>query len=270
MIKKISALFLALVLCLSVMVVPASAAVELGSAQMAFSLEWDKESYSAGDTAVLSIYMDAADDLSLYTGSFVIGLNSAVISQDDNSLDDIRANSTIADWFAAYYKEGTTNLSWLATSVSPKVDAANTAEEKALYDHYIKFTAARNSAGSHENVANSKAGFGGDEFIADEPILTLSLVVAADVPDGTVLNAAMTSGSKTCSPVQTTWKYYKNPGAATTTANITAANIDVSQTVATATVGEPAVHECTPAEAVQENVIPATCGADGSHDEVGY
>ena len=44
MVKKISAIFLALVLCLTAMVVPASAAVELGDAQMAFSLEWDKES----------------------------------------------------------------------------------------------------------------------------------------------------------------------------------------------------------------------------------
>ena len=263
MVKKISAIFLALVLCLTAMVVPASAAVELGDAQMAFSLEWDKESYDAGETAVLSVYMDAADDLSLYTGSFVIGLNSAVISQDDNTLDDIRANSTISEWFAAYYKDGTTNLSWLATTIAPKVDAANTADEQALYDQYIKFTAARNSAGSHENVANSKAGFGGDEFVADEPILTISLIVAADVPDGTVINAAITSGSTTCSPVQTTWKYYKNPGSATTTANIAAANIDVTQTIATATVGEIACPHAN-TTVTEEVTANPTCTEAGS------
>lgn len=241
MIKKISAVVLALVLCLSVIVVPASAAkVELGSAQMAFTLEWDKTSYNAGDTAYLSVYMDAADDLSLYTGSFIIGLNSSVFKQADNAIADVKENSVTSELFNSYWKAGTTNLSWLPTTVVTKVVAANTAEENAKYDQYLKFTAARNSAGSHENVANTKDGFHGNEFNPDEAIMVLALKVASDVADGTAVEAAITSGSLTVSPVQTSWKYYTNAGNATTTANIAATNIDVSKTIVTATVGAAA------------------------------
>jgi hypothetical protein len=272
MIKKISAVMLAFVLCISAIVVSASAEVTLGNSQMAFALKWDKESYKAGDKAVLSVYMDADDSLSLYTGSFVIALNSAQISQADNDIEDLKANSTTDDTFASFFKGADTQLTWLATTIAPKVTAANTAEEQALYDHYLKYTGAKKSAadGWHENSASTKAGFSGAELDPATPIMTITFTVAADVADGTTLVAAITSGSKTCSPVQTTWKYYKNPGAATTTGNVAAADIDVAQAIATATIGEPAVHECTPAEAVQENVIPATCGADGSHDEVVY
>lgn len=242
MIKKISAILLALVLCLSVIVVPASAAkAELGDAQMAFSLEWDKDSYKAGETAYLSVYMDAADELSLYTGSFIIGLNSAVFSMDDNAIETVKANSTTSEWFTTYYKEAATNLSWLASTVVPKVQAANTEAENALYDMYLKYTVARNGSGSHENCTNTKDGFHGDEFNPDEPIMTVALVVAADVADGTPVNAAITSGSLTSVPVQTTWKYYSEPGVATKTANIAAADIDVSKTVVTATVGDAVV-----------------------------
>ena len=82
MIKKISAIMLALLICLSVMILPTSAAVELGDAQIAIALEWDKPYYNPGDTATLSIYVDAADDLSLYTGAITVGFNSSVISMD--------------------------------------------------------------------------------------------------------------------------------------------------------------------------------------------
>ena len=229
MVKKISAIFLALVLCLTALIVPVSASVELGDAQIAFSLEWDKDYYEAGDTAILSVYMDAADDLSLYTGSFLIGLNSTVFSQTDNSQADVRANSTVSDKFGSYWKDGSANISWLASTVAPKVTAACTVEENELYDHYLKFTAARNSSGSHENVANSYAGFGGDEFDPTEPIMTISLVVG-DVPDGTVVNAAIVSGGLTSNPVQTSWKYFTGAGA-NKTGTVAAADFDVKNVV---------------------------------------
>lgn len=226
MIKKISALVIALVLCLSVVVMPVSAAgVELGSNDIAFALEWDKKSYSAGDTAVLSVYMDARDDLSLYTGSFAIGLNSAVINQTDNPIATVKAKATTADWFRKYYKGADTQLSWLSSSVAnTHIKDDNTAEENALYDHYLKFTAAKDTAGgSHENTGANNAGFGGDEFIANEPIITISFTIASDVPDSTVVRAAITSGTLTASTLnftQTKWKYYDNPGSATTTTDI--------------------------------------------------
>ena len=74
MVKKISALVLALVLCLSVVVVPASAGVELGDDTFAIALEWDKSSYQAGETAYLSVYADGADDMSFYTGTITFGV----------------------------------------------------------------------------------------------------------------------------------------------------------------------------------------------------
>lgn len=226
MIKKISALVIALVLCLSVVVMPVSAAgVELGSNDIAFALKWDKTSYSAGDTAVLSVYMDARDDLSLFTGSFAIGLNSAVINQTDNPIATVKANATTADWFRAYYKGADTQLSWLSSSVvNTHIKDDNTAEENALYDQYLKFTAAKDTTGgSHANTGVNNAGFGGDEFIANEPIITISFTIASDVPDSTVVRAAITSGSLTASTLnftQTKWKYYSNPGSATTTTDI--------------------------------------------------
>jgi hypothetical protein len=245
MIKKISAIILALVLCLSVMVVPASAAVELGDAQISFSLEWDKESYSAGETAILSVYMDADDALSLATGSFLIGLNSAVFSPDVNTQDALREGSTTAEWFNAWYIDASLQTSILASTVVPKVQAANTAEENELYDWYVKYTAGKNTGGWHENTGTTKAGFNGYDFNPDEPIITYTLIVNEDVADGTAVNAAITSGSVKSTPTQTAWKYYKNPGNATTTANVAKTSIDVSQTVVTATVGEaeaPHVH----------------------------
>lgn len=264
MIKKISAIVLALVLCLSVIVVPASAAkVELGDAKMAFSLEWDKESYSAGETAYLSVYMDAADDLSLYTGSFLIGLNSSVFPQSDNPIATVQGNSEVSELFNSYWK-GTTNFSWLNTSIVPRVEATNTPEENAKFDQYLKFTAARNSAGSHDNVANTKDGFHGDEFNPDEAIMVIGLVIGADVPDGTVIEAAITSGSITSNPAQTAWKYYTNPGNATTTGNLT--GIDVTQTVVSATVGEveSSIVEWSKAQIRFRNV-----GSDGDFSKYG-
>lgn len=245
MIKKISALVIALVLCLSVVVMPASAAgVELGSNDIAFALEWDKKSYSAGDTAVLSVYMDARDDLSLFTGSFAIGLNSAVINQTDNPIATVKANATTADWFRAYYKGADTQLSWLSSSVvNTHIKDDNTAEENALYDHYLKFTAAKDTTGgSHANTGVNNAGFGGDEFIANEPIITISFTIASDVPDSTVVRAAITSGTLTASTLnftQTKWKYYSNPGSATTTTDIygTAASGALEQADTTVTNG---------------------------------
>lgn len=241
MIKKISAILLALVLCLSVVVVPASAAVELGDAQIAFSLEWDKDYYQPGDTAYLSVYMDAADDIELYTGSLLIGLNSAVFNTTDNPIADVKANATAADWFTAFYKSPATNLSWLtnATQVG-RVTDDSTEEEKAAYDMYLKYTAGKDTAGTHENTASTVNGFYGSDFVADEPILTIALVVSADAANGTAVSAGIMSGSLTTTSgtPQTHWKVYSDPGNAKTTANAAASSFDISQTVVASTIGE--------------------------------
>ena len=274
MIKKISAIILALVLCLSVMVVPASAAVELGDAQIAIALEWDKEYYNPGDIATLSIYVDAADDLSLYTGAITVGFNSSVISMDENPIDEVKASATTSDVFASYYKTADGNLAWFTTAtLLSKLQAANTAEENEKFDTYLKFLVAKNTTGGwHENTGVNNAGFNGSDFDPNEPIVTYQLKISENAPMGAPIEAKVTTGSysvATAAQNQTSWKYYKTPGSGTTTANITADGFASTATVP-ATVGEPEVHECTPAEAVQENVVDATCATDGSYDSVVY
>lgn len=236
MTKKIGALIFALVLCLSVVVMPMSVnaaeiVLEEGQ-QIGFLLEWDQAYYHPGDTATLSVYMDAADDLSLQGGSVLIGLNSAVFSSTENTKEDLAANSTTAEWFNAYYTEiSAGKVAWLADTVVPKVQAANTDEENALYDQYVKVSFGKNSGGWHENTGTTKAGFGGADFVTDEPAFTLTFKVRDDAQEKTVAKAAVTSGSKTCSPVQTTMKYYKTPGTATTTANIAATATSVEKAI---------------------------------------
>lgn len=234
MIKKISALILALVLCLSVVVVPASAAgVELGDAKVAFALEWDKASYSAGDTAVLSVYLDVADDIAIESGAITIGLNSAVINTTDNPIADVKANATVCDLFASYFKDPTSNIAWLNTTIAGKVTGANTTEEQALYDHYIKLGMSKNtSSGTHANALLNNDGLYGSEIDSTTPIYTLTFKIASDVADGTAVKAAITTGTltmpSTAAP-STYIKAYSSPGTATTKANVAATSTNIEQ-----------------------------------------
>lgn len=244
MIKKISAIVLALVLCLSVVVVPTSA-LDLGDKGVAFELKWDKDAYSAGETATLSIFMKVSEDYEIGTGSLLIGLNSAVINQTDNDAADIKDSMVASDLWTSFWKVPSNSAAWLASTVASKVTTANTAEEQALYDHYFKITISRDTSGSgsHENSTDLKRGLPGADFnaLADagEPILQLSFVVADGVADGTAINAGITSGSASCSPAQTAFKYIKTPGSASTTANVPAASFGTA--IATATVGEATI-----------------------------
>lgn len=247
MVKKISALLLALVLCLSVVVIPASAAVELGDASIAFSLEWDKSAYKAGDIAYLSVYMDAADDVALYTGTLAIGLNSAVFSQDDNSKAVMASNTTeLDDNFFGYYKSLVQNqaISWYPSTIATNIGKKNTAEENALYDQYLKITFNKNASGSHPNAANQYDGFYGSEFDPTTPVFVIGLVVKADVADGTAVNAAMTSGSTQVSGC-TIFKQYTDIGNTNKNANIAATATSVSQADTTKTTGDVTIGAAT-------------------------
>ncbi|MBR2454491.1 MAG: hypothetical protein IKB36_00390 [Clostridia bacterium] len=224
MIKKISALILALMLCLSVVVMPASAAgVELGDATFAIALEWDKTSYKGGDTAILKLYADGADDLSFFTGAITFGLSSDVFDPNVNTTQALRDGSTTAEWFEAYYQPGTNAVAQLASTIATKVTNANTAEEQALYDWYVKVGFTKNGSGWHANTSTTKDGFYGSDFVADEPFMTLSFTVREDVADSTAVRAAITSGtlSQPSATAPSTYiKYFKTPGSATTTANV--------------------------------------------------
>ena len=273
MFKKISAIVLALIVCLSVMILPTTAAkVELGDAQIAFALEWDKKFYKPGDTATLSIYVDAADDLSLATGAITVGFNSAVISMDDNPIEDVKASATTSDVFASYYKTADGNLAWFTTAtLLSKLQAANTAEENEKFDTYLKFLVAKNTNGGwHENTGVNNAGFNGSDFNPDEPIVTYQLKISESAPLGTPVEAKVTTGSYSvanAAQCQTSWKYYKTPGSGTTTANVAAA--DFSSTAATpAKVGEECKHTNNDVTVTEKVITAATCTTDGEKEVI--
>lgn len=241
MIKKISAIVLALVLCLSIVVVPTSAAgFEDGytladGMDIAFKLEWDKEYYSAGDTAYLSVYMKVTDDMQLGTGSIAIGFNSAVFSTTDNPDADMKANAVNSDLWLSFWKASSaTSSAWSKSTIVTKIEAANTDAETAAYDQYYKILFARNTSdGTHENACDTKYGLPGSDINADsEPIIVLALKVRDDVADNTKVSASVTTGTINGSPAQTAFKYIKNPGA-TTTANVATTAFDNSDATTT-------------------------------------
>ena len=257
MVKKISALVLALVLCLSVVVVPAvvpaEAGVELGDKTFAIAFEWDKTSYKAGDIATLSLYADADDSMSFYTGAITFGLNSDVFDPADNTQAFLRENSTTAEWFEAYYQPGTNVIAPLASAIATKVTNANTAEEKELYDWYVKVGFAKNGSGWHENTSTTRNGFYGSDFNPDEPFMTISFIVREDVVDGTPVRAAITTGTlnqPSATAPSTYIKAYKNPGNATTTANVASSATAISQADTYNTTGEVVIGEETVASIV--------------------
>ena len=231
MIKKISAIVLALVLCLSVVVMPASAIELADGMNIAYELKWDKEYYSAGETATLNIYMNVADDLQIGNGSLIIGLNSSVITQDNNAPADVLANSVSCDLWNSYYKglgnaSTQASVAWLATTIAPRVQALNTEAENALYDHYFKITIAKMA--TNDYGADNKSGLVGSDINAvDGPIMSLSFVVA----DDTAIKVGVPSGS--FAKNYTYYKAFSNPGNATTKANVVSATAGYT----TATIG---------------------------------
>ena len=244
MIKKISAIILALVLCLSVVVVPASALELADGMNIAFELKWDKEYYNPGDTAYLQLYMKATDDMQLGTGTIVIGLNSAQIAQADNAVADMKAASYGSDLWNSFYRDNNnTTFSWLkATVANSKIVPNNTEAENATYDQYFKHTINRNTSdGTHENALDLKYGLPGADINAiDEPFFTYAFVVSKDAAVGTKLDASITSG--TVKGAQTAFKYIKNPGVSTT-ASVAATAFDVSTAVASSTIGAAMEYE---------------------------
>ena len=239
MIKKISAILLALVLCLAVVVFPASAVAELNGTQVAYALEWDKEYYNAGDTATLYLYLAVQDDIPLESGTLTIALNSAFISPDDNYPADC---VTAGDVCASYFKDisDDTYTAQSNSTYQGKIEAQNTAEENATYDWYLRIALNKNGSGDHPNCANNKDGLYGSEIDPTVPFITYTFTVAEGVEDGSVIPAAITSGSSKCSPSQLQLKYYSKPGTGTNKTAIAADQYDVSAAVATATVGTPA------------------------------
>ncbi len=251
MVKKISAVILALVLCLSVVVMPASAAgfaedyTLPDGARIAFKVELDKEYYSAGDVATISVYAYADDDLEYGAGAISIGINTAVFNTTDNTKATIKASATSNDAYNTYYKSADTATWAIAGSQAntnmKKIYNNNTAEENEMYDAYVKLTIARNMSGDHENAAELNRGIYGSDINSDPaPLVTFQLTVAANVANGTAVNVGIPSGSYAAAAAQTYLNVFEDPGNATTATKTNADTTDASALKTQATIGAAA------------------------------
>ena len=231
MIKKISAIVLALVLCLSVVVMPASAYSLGASSEVAYVIELDKDKYEAGESVTVNLYLYGKSGLEFGTGAIVIGMNSALFDMAENDIDDVKGGSTCSDLMASYYKSSE-SLSWAwqtNATVLTNISNGNTADENAMFDQYIKFTLARNTAGTHDNAGSNKNGLPTDEINADSEagvaFVSFSLKLKDEIEDGTEINFGVPTGSM---PKNYTYmNYYKTPGTATTVVKTTAATSEI-------------------------------------------
>ena len=231
MVKKISAILLALMLCLSVVVLPASA-VEIADAPtngMAVTLEWDQEYYMPGDEATLNVYLrvDENTDM-LMTGYMVVAF--------DNYIDPDSASFTPSDLYDSIYKDLNENHTWMASTLYSKITAKNTAEENAIYtSNYLRLSLGKNTGGSHPNATNAKLGLPVSEINElEEAFFSITVTVSEDAPaTGVKLSAAMPSGLASFTTYST--MNYRLNG---TTKNVKMASYDYSAAVAEATIGE--------------------------------
>lgn len=242
MIKKIGAVLLALVLCLSVAVLPVSAGFDADytladGKNIAYKIELDKASYNAGETVTVKVFINAGSNVELHTGSLLFGVNSSVFDTTVNAANTVKATATANETFSSFYNEVSgLNWAWQAAAIKTRVSNANTEAENALYNEYLKVVLTRNLSGSHANAGLNTNGLPGDDVNADaDPFIQFELKLRDDIADGTPVNVAITSGSITCSPAQTAFKAFLDGS----TKNVSPAvdTYDVSAAVSSATVG---------------------------------
>lgn len=270
MVKKISAIVLALVLCLSVVVMPASAYELASGSVVAYVVELDKEYYSAGDTVTVNLYIYGDENTEFNGGALVFGCHSSVFAQADNAAADVKASATTGDNASTFYKQFS-DLTWAwqtNTTIYNNIVANNTAEENQKFDQFIKVAPARLSTadGTHENSQNSKHGYYGSDFNAESdagiPFVSFQLKLRDDLADGTKIEIGIPKG-----PMAKNYTYmdtFKTPGTATTKVKTTAANSEVVWST-NAVIGKATV-ETTPLEISHwKNQIRFETKADGSY-----
>lgn len=245
MMKKIGAVLLALVLCLSVAVLPVSAGFDADytladGKRIAYKVELDKASYNAGETVTVKVFLKGDSGVEFHTGSLLFGVNSDVFDITVNAANTVKATAVANETFNSFYNDVTgLNWAWQAAAIKTRIATASTAEENALYNEYLKVVLTRNTSGSHANAGLNTNGLPGNDVNADaEPFIQFQLKLKDNIADGTPVNVAITSGSIKCSPAQTAFKAFLDGS----TKNVSPAvdTYDVSAAVASATVGEVA------------------------------
>lgn len=238
MMKKISAVLLALVLCLSVVVIPASAAgfdsdyeFESGKS-VAFKIEFDKEYYSKGEEVTVNLYMKLADETAEIKSSYLtFGVDADVFD-----LTNLPYESAVAcDAWEEYWKSPNSSALWSTVSnatILNKLNANLTDEEATFMDTYLRMSVAQDN----DKVTDTKHGVLASDIDDSVPFLSFKLKLKDDIADGTPIKIAMPQASFTQTPVQTSVTYFSNPGNATTGKAYAAATYDAGN-IATATVG---------------------------------
>lgn len=245
MMKKIGAVLLALVLCLSVAVLPVYAGFNsdytLASGKsVAYKIELDKPSYKAGETVTVKLFMRIQDADQLNGAALTFAVNSALFDLTENAADTVKTTATLSDNAATLFKAPKDyQWAWLSGTPLTRLTQANTAEENALYDSYLKTSLARDMYGTHENAGVTTKGLPGSEINADDqPLFQFQLKLKDNIADGTAVNVAITSGTINGKPAQATASIFVN--GATRATNMAATGFDVSAAVASATVGQVA------------------------------
>ena len=243
MVKKISAVIMALVLCLSAAVLPAYAGFDedysfaegIGTA---FKIELDKEYYNAGDIVTVNVYARFADETrELKSGTMMFAVNSAQIDKSDSFNSSITTATANSTWETYWKSPESTQFAWQTnTTIINRVTAACTTDA-GVYDTYLKVAMAQDV----NKVTDIKHGISAADFNADsDPFLSFQLKLRDDLADGTVVTIGMPTGGVLSTPAQTTVQFFTNPGNATTSKPDAAATYDVTAAAAKLTIGEPA------------------------------
>lgn len=239
MVKKIGAIMLAFILCLSVAVLPASAAGFDGSYTFAagktsaFRIELDKATYKPGDTVTVSVYFRFANDAAEIKSSYLtFGVNSAVFDNTDTANATI-TTATACDVWESYWKTPTSSLwAWCASGVTTRINKANTEVEKAKYDTYLRVSLAQDI----DKVTDKTHGVVAGDLNNSQPLLTFKLKLRDGIAPGTAINIGMPSGAVTCAPAQTTVTLFTSPGSSTASKAQANTTYDVSEAVASASI----------------------------------
>lgn len=267
MVKKISAVVLALVLCLSVIIIPVNAAgfdssyTFADGKTSAFKIELDSANYSAGDTVTVNVYAYFADDAAEIKSSYLtFGFSSDVFEVPDKT----EIPSTVsAEWDAYWKSDMSAQYAYVtASKIVDAMTAANSAEENANYDTYLKVNAAQDSSKVTDRYHGVVAG---DINASEEPLLSFELTLKSDLADGTEIVVGMPTGATVSSPAQTSVTFFTKPGSSTSSKAAAAATYDLSAAVAKATIGAAAAPEVALKFSGWKNQIRFDKTADGKY-----
>lgn len=244
MVKKISAVVLALVLCLSVALLPANAAGFDDSYEFAegigtaFKLELDKEYYSAGDIVTVSVYARFADESrEVKGGTLMFGVNSAQFDVTDSFNAAIKTAVANATWETYWKTPAETQFAWQSNSVLIDRILGACTTDAGVYDQLLKVSLAQDANKATDMTHGLPAA---DLNAETDPLLTFQLKLRDDLPEGTEIKIGIPTGAVFGVPAQVTFQFFLNPGVTSTAKADAATTYDITECAPKASIGTPA------------------------------